>query len=125
MRIDIITLFPEMCEAVISESIIGRAQDAGIIEIKCHNIRDYSTDNRKMEYSRGYPMILLATLFYMIIYAGPYIKLPELIAGSRLCSTEHLLLIALFIILLDLIEFITEFLIFCIFFKLCKLVIVL
>lgn len=64
-------------------------------------IRDYSTDNRKMEYSRGYPMILLATLFYMIIYAGPYIKLPELIAGSRLCSTEHLLLIALFIILLD------------------------
>ncbi len=46
MRIDIATLFPEMCEAVLSASIIGRARKAGKIEIYCHNIRDYSPDRR-------------------------------------------------------------------------------
>ena len=36
MRIDIATLFPEMCEAVLSESIIGRARKSGAIEVHCH-----------------------------------------------------------------------------------------
>ena len=44
MRIDILTLFPEMCEAVLSDSIIGRARTSGAVEIHCHNIRDYTTD---------------------------------------------------------------------------------
>lgn len=44
IRIDIATLFPEMCEAVLSTSIIGRARKAGKVEIHCHNIRDYSPD---------------------------------------------------------------------------------
>lgn len=44
MRIDIATLFPEMCEAVLGESIVGRARKAEKIEIHCHQIRDYSTD---------------------------------------------------------------------------------
>ena len=44
MRIDIATLFPEMCEAVLDTSIIGRARKAGKIEVYCHNIRDYSPD---------------------------------------------------------------------------------
>ena len=42
MRIDILTLFPEMCEAVMSESIIGRARRAEKVEINCVNIRDFS-----------------------------------------------------------------------------------
>ena len=44
MRIDIMTLFPEMCEAVLSESIIGRARENGFIEINAVNIRDYTED---------------------------------------------------------------------------------
>lgn len=44
MRIDILTLFPEMCEAVLGDSIIGRARIAGAVDIHCHNIRDYTTD---------------------------------------------------------------------------------
>ena len=44
MRIDIATLFPEMCERVADESIIGRARRAGKLEIACINIRDYSDD---------------------------------------------------------------------------------
>ncbi len=47
MRIDILTLFPEMCESVVNESIIGRAIKAGKIEVNCHNIRDYSTDKHR------------------------------------------------------------------------------
>lgn len=47
MRIDIMTLFPEMCETVLSESIIGRARKAGLVEIDCHQIRDFSTDKHR------------------------------------------------------------------------------
>ena len=47
MRIDIITLFPEMCEAVMSESIIGRARTKGAIEINCHQLRDFAFDKHK------------------------------------------------------------------------------
>ncbi len=38
------TLFPEMCEAVLSESIIGRAREKGCVEIHCVNIRDFTLD---------------------------------------------------------------------------------
>ncbi len=47
MRIDIMTLFPEMCETVLSESIIGRSRNSGLVEINCVNIRDYSTDKHR------------------------------------------------------------------------------
>lgn len=44
MRIDILTLFPDMCESVLGESIIGRARENGFVEINCINIRDYTKD---------------------------------------------------------------------------------
>ena len=47
MRIDFLTLFPEMCETVMSESIIGRAQKKGAVEIYCHQIRDFAFDKHK------------------------------------------------------------------------------
>lgn len=47
MRIDILTLFPEMCERVMGESILGRAQAKGALEAYCHNIRDYTTNKQK------------------------------------------------------------------------------
>ncbi|MEE1245839.1 MAG: tRNA (guanosine(37)-N1)-methyltransferase TrmD [Acutalibacteraceae bacterium] len=47
MRIDIMTLFPEMCERVLDESIIGRSREGGLVEINCVNIRDYSTDKHR------------------------------------------------------------------------------
>ena len=47
MRIDILTLFPEMFQGPFSESIIKRAQEKGAVEIVCHNIRDYSTNKHK------------------------------------------------------------------------------
>ncbi len=64
MRIDIATLFPEMCEAVLGESIIGRARRRGKIEMYCHNIRDYTLDKQKRvddyPYSGGHGMIMQA-----------------------------------------------------------------
>ena len=44
MRIDILTLFPDMCNAFLGESIIGRARESGCVEINCINIRDYTLD---------------------------------------------------------------------------------
>ena len=47
MRIDIITLFPEIALAPLRESIIKRAQDAKIVEIHAHNLRDWATDKHR------------------------------------------------------------------------------
>lgn len=47
MRIDLITLFPEMCEAVLSESIIGRGRKSGAVEINCHQLRDFALDKHR------------------------------------------------------------------------------
>lgn len=50
MRLDIITIFPEMIEGFFNCSILGRAQKKGIVEIKLHNLRDYTTDRwRKVD----------------------------------------------------------------------------
>ena len=64
MRIDIITLFPEMCEAVMSESIIGRARKNGLIEVNCHQLRDFAFDkHRRVDdapYGGGMGMLMMA-----------------------------------------------------------------
>ena len=64
MRIDIITLFPEMCEAVMSESIIGRARKKGAIEVVCHQLRDFAFDKHKRvddtTYGGGMGMLMMA-----------------------------------------------------------------
>src|SRR5947207_12611182 len=44
MRIDIVTLFPEICRAPLSESIMKRAQENRIVELQIHNLRDWTTD---------------------------------------------------------------------------------
>jgi tRNA (guanine37-N1)-methyltransferase len=44
MRIDIVTLFPEICRAPLSESMMKRAQEKGIVELHIHNLRDWTSD---------------------------------------------------------------------------------
>jgi tRNA (guanine37-N1)-methyltransferase len=44
MRIDIITLFPEICRAPLNESMMKRAQEKGIVDVHIHNLRDWTTD---------------------------------------------------------------------------------
>jgi len=47
MRIEILTLFPALCEAVLGESIVGRARQNGLVEIHARNIRDYTQDKHR------------------------------------------------------------------------------
>ena len=68
MRIDILTLFPEMMEAVLSESIIGRARKSGKVTINCVNIRDFTRDkHRRVDdypYGGGRGMLMQAEPIY-------------------------------------------------------------
>lgn len=47
MNIDIATLFPEMLENYLSESVVGRARAKNIFTVTCHNIRDYTQDKHR------------------------------------------------------------------------------
>jgi tRNA (guanine37-N1)-methyltransferase len=62
MRIDILTVLPQLLESPFSASIMKRAQDKGHVEIYIHNIRDYSTDKHKnvddYQYGGGAGMVL-------------------------------------------------------------------
>ena len=62
------TLFPDMIKGVLSESIIGRAQNGGLIEVNCHNIRDFSVDkHRKTDdtpYGGGVGMVMTCQPIY-------------------------------------------------------------
>ena len=64
IRIDIATLFPQMCDAVMSESIIGRARREGKFELHCHNIRDYTKSRQRRvddyTYGGGHGMVMQA-----------------------------------------------------------------
>lgn len=68
MRIDIMTLFPELVDRVLSESIIGRARASGALRIFIHNIRDYSENkHRRVDdtpYGGGFGMLMAAPPIY-------------------------------------------------------------
>ena len=68
MRFDIMTLFPDLVDTVLGESIIGRAQKSGAITVKTHNIRDYSEDkHRRVDdtpYGGGKGMLMMAPPIY-------------------------------------------------------------
>ncbi len=68
MRFDIMTLFPELVNTVLNESILGRAQKNGAIAVRTHNIRDYSEDkHRRVDdtpYGGGRGMLMMAPPIY-------------------------------------------------------------
>lgn len=68
MKIEIATLFPEMCEAVLGESIVGRARRAGKIEVNCRQIREYTQDkHRRVDdtpYGGGMGMVMQCEPIY-------------------------------------------------------------
>ena len=112
MRIDIATLFPAMCEAVLSESIVGRGRKSGFITIECHNIRDYTLDkHRRVDdkaYGGGTGMVMQAQPVYdciqaikektgaersRIIYLSPQGKRLDQQLVKELAEEEHLILL--------------------------------
>ncbi|MGN0186185.1 MAG: tRNA (guanosine(37)-N1)-methyltransferase TrmD [Paludibacteraceae bacterium] len=72
MRIDIITVLPELLDSPLSNSIVKRARDKGLVEIVVHNLRDYSTDLRHRrvdDYAFGFGagMVMQIEPIYRII----------------------------------------------------------
>ncbi len=67
MRMDILTLFPELFPPVLGESIVGRARKKGLLQICCHQLRDFSPDSRgrvdDTVFGGGKGMLLLAEPF--------------------------------------------------------------
>ena len=68
MRFDIMTLFPDLVEYVLGESVIGRARQSGAISVFTHNIRDYSKDKHHRvddtPYGGGKGMLMMAPPIY-------------------------------------------------------------
>jgi len=111
MRIDILTLFPEMVDGVLSESIIGRARNNNIIEINCINIRDFSTDkHRRVDdypYGGGTGMVMQAQPIYdacksiidsveirpTVIYMSPQGRVFNQTVAKELFELEHIILL--------------------------------
>lgn len=73
MKIDILTLFPEMFTGFLNESIIKRAVDKKLVEIRVHNIRDYSPFKNKQvddySYGGGAGMVLMCEPIFNAIEA--------------------------------------------------------
>ena len=72
MHIDIITLFPEMFDGPFSHSIIKRAKEKGLVNIKIHQLRDYSPDKKHKKvddyaFSGGAGMVMMIEPVYNII----------------------------------------------------------
>ena len=71
MKIDILTLFPEMFDGFLNTSIIKRALDNKYVDIKVHNFRDYSQDKHKRvddyPYGGGAGMVLMCEPIFRAI----------------------------------------------------------
>ena len=111
MRFDILTLFPEMFERTLGESIIGRAKDKGIFEINYTNIRDFAGNKHNRvddyPYGGGAGMVMQAEPVYSAwesitkqldykpktIYLSPQGKTFRQSTAKRLAKEKHIILI--------------------------------
>ncbi|HPU42040.1 MAG TPA: tRNA (guanosine(37)-N1)-methyltransferase TrmD [Acetivibrio clariflavus] len=111
MRFDVLTLFPEVINAVLKESIIGRAQEKGIIEINAVNIRGFSKNKHKKAddypYGGGGGMIMTAQPIYdaylsivkdldykpKVIYLSPQGRVLTQEVVKELSGEKHLVLL--------------------------------
>jgi len=111
MRFDILTIFPEIFDVVLGSSIIGRAQENGLLSIKAWNIRDYTKDKHKKTddypYGGGNGLVMLAQPIYdaykavvqdldykpYFIYMSPQGKRLDQKLVEELAKHEHLVLL--------------------------------
>ena len=111
MRVDILTLFPEMFPPVLGHSIVGRARKKGILQVCCHQLRDFSPDSRgrvdDTVFGGGKGMLLMAEPFARgidgicahlgyrphILYMSPRGKVLDQEDAKRLSREEGLLIL--------------------------------
>jgi tRNA (guanine37-N1)-methyltransferase len=111
MIFDVLTLFPEMINAVLNQSIIGRAQQKGIITINSINIRDFSLDKHKKAddypYGGGTGMVMMTQPIYdaylsivnnidykpHVVYMSPQGKVLTQNTVKRLKELNHIIIL--------------------------------
>jgi len=111
MIFDVLTLFPESIDSFMSESIIGRARERGIITIRTHNIRDFSKDKHKKTddypYGGGTGMVMTPQPIYdawlhvvnelpykpLTIYMSPQGKILTQEIAKRLSHEKHIVIL--------------------------------
>lgn len=111
MKFDILTLFPDMFEITLGESIIGRARKAGLISINTVNIRDYATNKHKQvddySYGGGPGMVMQVQPIYdayksivdeleykpKVIYMSPQGRQFNQQIAEELSKEEHLIIL--------------------------------
>ncbi len=87
MKIDVFTLFPEVMIPYLSASILGKAQEAGLVDIGLHNIRDYATDRHSMTDDEPY-----GGGGGMVMKPEPLFEAVESVLGKELDETRIVLL---------------------------------
>ena len=111
MRFDVLTIFPDLFKQVMGESIIGRAQENGLIQVNAVNIRDFSKDKHKKvddyPYGGGSGMVMLAQPIFdayqsiaagltkkpKVIYMSPQGRVLTQKLAEELKAEEHLILL--------------------------------
>ena len=111
MRFDVLTLFPDMMESIFSSSVIGRARTAGLVDICCTNIRDYTKNkHRKVDdtpYGGGFGMVMMCQPVVdcirdvksrlegktRVIYLSPQGKVLTQQKARELCQYDNLVLL--------------------------------
>jgi len=108
MKIDILTLFPEICRAPLSESIMKRAQENKIVDLRVHNLRDWTTDKHHVvdaaPFGGGQGMVMkpepifaaveeLKSSKSKIILMSPAGRRLDQKLGSQLSKESHLVII--------------------------------
>lgn len=109
MKFSIMTLFPEYMDFLLGQSIIGRARKAGILEIRCHNFRDYAHDRHSTvddtPYGGGMGMLLKPEPIYecyqaiveqseikpLCVYMSPKGRVLDQALACELAQQEHVL----------------------------------
>jgi tRNA (guanine37-N1)-methyltransferase len=108
MKIDILTLFPEICRAPLSESMMKRAQENGIVDLRIHNLRDWTTDKHHVvddaPFGGGQGMVMKPEPIFaaveslrkensfVILMTPPGKSFTQLLAGN-LSKHEHLIVV--------------------------------
>lgn len=109
MKFSIMTLFPEYMDFLLGQSIIGRARKEGILEIRCHNFRDYAHDRHSTvddtPYGGGMGMLLKPEPIYecyqaiveqseikpLCVYMSPKGRVLDQALACELAQQEHVL----------------------------------
>lgn len=81
MRIDVITIFPAMIEAALAEGVVGRARARGVLDIRLHDLRDYTEDRHRtvddVPYGGGPGMVMKPEPLFRAVEAAVDVEKDE------------------------------------------------